>query len=97
MPKARRFFKKITMYIVRTMSDKTTGSSSPCEDCHRKLVSLGIKRIIYTCKNSEIMCQKPTECIPYGPSTGRRYIKNDFKYSGTESETETETESETET
>ena len=86
------------------MSDKTTGSSSPCEDCHRKLVSLGIKRIIYTCKNSEIMCQKPTECIPYGPSTGRRYIKNDFKFSGTikphtnpESDTDTDTDTDGDT
>ena len=83
------------------MSDNSTGSSSPCEDCHRKLISLGIKRIIYTCKNSEIMSQKPTECIPYGPSTGRRYIKNDFKFSGTtkpltntnpESDTDTDTD-----
>ncbi len=91
------------------MSDNSLGSSSPCQDCHRKLLSLGIKRIIYTGENNNVHKKKIQDCVPYGVSTGSRYIKNDFKYSGKkpmpkklrqdsnsdlESETDTESESE---
>ena len=62
------------------MANNTLGSSSPCKDCHRKLLSLGIKRIIYTGENNNVHKQKIQECIPYGASTGTRYIQNDFKY-----------------
>ncbi len=69
------------------MANNTLGSSSPCKDCHRKLLSLGIKRIIYTGENNSIHKQKIHECIPYGASTGTRYIQNDFKYNSQGSKT----------
>ena len=40
--------KKITLYVSRCKSDMTVGNSAPCEDCHRKMLKLGIKRIVYT-------------------------------------------------
>lgn len=60
------------------MSDKSLGASSPCKDCHRKLVSLGIKRVVYSEKNNEFIRAKPSEINPYGETTGRRYIENDY-------------------
>ena len=62
------------------MSDNTLGSSSPCKDCHRKLLSLGIKRIVYSDNDKQFVRIKPDDYVPYGNSTGRRYIENDYKY-----------------
>ena len=55
------------------------GSSSPCEDCHRKLLDLGIKRVIYSDENNQLISVKPCDYVPYGPSLGRKYISCDFK------------------
>lgn len=57
------------------------GSSSPCEDCHRKLLSLGVKKIIYSDDSETLISCRPEEYTPYGTSIGRKYIENDFKYS----------------
>ena len=60
------------------MSSDCMGSSSPCEDCHKKLLDLGIKRIIYSGDNNQLFSVKPKDYIPYGPSLGRKYISCDF-------------------
>ena len=57
------------------------GSSSPCEDCHRKLLSLGVKKIVYSDDSETLISCRPEEYTSYGPSIGRKYIENDFKYS----------------
>ncbi len=55
------------------------GSSCPCQDCHQKLLKLGVKKIVYSNDENKITSCKPCEYESYGPSLGRKYIECDFK------------------
>ena len=70
--------KKVTLYVSRCKSDMTVGNSAPCEDCHRKMLKFGIKRIVYT-GDDKLISVKPDEYESYGKSIGKKYLENDFK------------------
>ena len=71
----------MTVYVVRETNTNEMGSSSPCEDCHRKLLSLGIKKIVYSEDSKTLKSCRTDEYVPYGVSLGRRYIENKFEHS----------------
>ena len=71
----------MTIYVVRHTAKDDMGSSSPCSDCHRKILELGIKRIIYSESDGTLTSSRPCDYKPYGETLGRRYIENDFKFS----------------
>ena len=75
-------FKKITLYVVRLSKtdDDTLKDSRPCIDCHKKLIQLGIKKIIYSTDNGIDGC-KTIDYKPYKRSLGHRYINNGFTHS----------------
>lgn len=71
----------MTVYVVRHTACNEMGPSSPCMDCHKNLMELGIKRIVYSESDGSLTSCRPRDYVPYGPSLGRRYIKSGFKYS----------------
>lgn len=70
--------KKITVYVVRQKTETILGSSSPCQNCHNKMIILNIKRIVYS-DIDDIISIKPSEYHSYGYSHGRKYIENNYK------------------
>jgi hypothetical protein len=53
-------------------------NSSPCLDCYNKMISLGIKNIVYSL-NDDIIKTRLIHFKPQQYSLGRQYIMNGFK------------------
>ena len=51
--KIKKFFKKITIYVVRITSNGLM-NSAPCSDCMKKLKELNVKNIVYSNHNGGV-------------------------------------------
>lgn len=56
----------------------TIQDSAPCQDCHKTLMELGIKRLVYSNGLGDFTSCKMTDYISKSASLGRRYIESDF-------------------
>lgn len=54
-------FKGAIMYVVRLRKTQRFGMSFPCENCQKKIIALGIKRVYYTDDDSKVKCWKPKD------------------------------------
>lgn len=70
-----KYFKKITLYVVRIDINKNLKNSAPCIDCIKIINKLGIKRIIYSDENNEFQKVKPCDYTIVYKSIGNRKIR----------------------
>ena len=56
----------------------TIQDSAPCQDCHKTLIELGIKRLVYSNGLGDFTSCKMTDYISKSASLGRRFIESDF-------------------
>jgi len=66
------------LYIVRVSYNGTIQDSAPCQDCHKTLMELGIKRLVYSNGVGDFTSCKMTDYISKSASLGRRFIESDF-------------------
>ena len=57
--KINKLFKKTTLYVVRKDSKGNLQDSAPCQDCHKTILELNIKKIFYSGKENSILFCKP--------------------------------------
>lgn len=57
----------------------TIQDSAPCQDCHKTLMELGIKRLVYSNSLGDFTSCKMRDYISKSASLGRRFIESDFK------------------
>ena len=63
---------------MRVSYNGTIQDSAPCKDCHKTLMELGIKRLVYSNGLGDFTSCKMTDYISKSASLGRRYIESDF-------------------
>jgi hypothetical protein len=76
----------ITLYVVRAKGcdgkkkkdEFYMGDSSPCVDCYKKMIHLGVKTIVYSDENNKIVKTKLRDYNPKVLSCGRRFINNNY-------------------
>ena len=51
----KKKMKKITLYVVRIGNDDTLRNSAPCTNCFDVIREMGIKRIVFSNENGEII------------------------------------------
>ena len=75
----KKLYKKLTLYVVRVSYDGTVHDSAPCSDCHKTLLELGIKRVVYSNSEGDLTSCKMTEYQAKSSTLGRRYIESNFQ------------------
>ena len=74
-----KLFRKMTLYIVRQDSRGNLQESAPCRDCLAVIISLNIKKIIFSSSDNTFKTYKPNECEICHESQGRKYLNGDCK------------------
>ena len=67
-----KIFKKTILYIVRINNRGEYRNSAPCVDCFDLILSLNIKKIVFS-TNDDFKIYKPTEFETDHISSGNRY------------------------
>lgn len=72
MQKSLKYFKKITVCVVR-ITNTGFRSSSPCENCLSLMKKLNVRKIMYS-ENGELKYEKIRDYKSYGFCTATRYL-----------------------
>lgn len=64
----------LSVYVVRTTDGTNLKDSAPCIDCYTKMKQLGIKNIIYSGDNGEIIKKRVIKYKPKTISLGRLFL-----------------------
>ena len=74
--KAHRLFRKTTLYVVRRDPKGGMQDSAPCKDCHKTILQLKIKKIVYSSSNDNIIVCKPCDYQTGHECQGRKHLNN---------------------
>tara|TARA_B100001758_G_C18168994_1_gene483243 strand:- start:198 stop:491 length:294 start_codon:yes stop_codon:yes gene_type:complete len=68
--------------------------SAPCENCLSVILTLKIKRLVFSSKNNTIISIKPINLEINHKSAGTKFLEKKLKGSDTDSESESDSDSE---
>ena len=74
--KARKIYKKTTLYIARTGSDSEYKRSDPCKECYKLIKEHEIDKIVFSGDNGEVSVCKVKDYTTNHVTHGNRYICN---------------------
>ena len=69
-------FKKITVYVVRIGATGEPRDSAPCEDCSAKMKELGVKKVVYTNSEGNLVSEKMKDYKTNHVTLARRLTKS---------------------
>lgn len=69
-----RKLKKMDIYVVRVSSSSNICKSDPCKDCLKFIKNMGIRNIIFSLNDNEILKVKVNEWETEHVSKGRKRI-----------------------
>lgn len=70
-----KYFKKTTLYIVRCDNANNFVDSAPCENCLTVILTLKIKRIIFSSKDNNIISINPIDLEICHKSAGAKFLE----------------------
>ena len=76
MEKLDKLFKKTTLYIARCDSNNNLTESAPCNNCLNTIISLKIKKIVYSSRDNNIVSINPENLTINHISSGTKFLKN---------------------
>ncbi len=56
------------------------GNSGPCSSCHEKILKLGVKKMVYSDENNQLVSVKPCHYHTQHITLGHKYEMNGFKF-----------------
>ena len=74
--KGNRLFKKTSLYVVRRDSNGLMQDSAPCKDCHKMILHLNIKKIVYSSTDNNIIVCKPCNYVTEHECQGKKLLKD---------------------
>lgn len=74
--KLEKLFKKTTLYIARCDSNNNLTESAPCNNCLNTIISLKIKKIVYSSRDNNIVSINPENLTINHISSGTKFLKN---------------------
>ena len=78
--KLLKYFKKTTLYIVRCDNSNNFVDSAPCENCLSVILTLKIKRIVFSSKDNKIISINPINLEINHKSAGTKFLEKKKNY-----------------